>query len=55
MTIQPSLGYKLMVDTPLFDFKLGKINKIQAGSVNDHCFILADGELLLGGMDPDPT
>jgi len=32
----------------------GKVYKIQAGSVDGHCFILADGQLLLEGMDPDP-
>ena len=40
--------------TPLLDFQPGKIYKVQAGSIDGHCFILADGQLLLEGMDPDP-
>jgi len=28
--------------------------KIQAGSIDGHCFILANGQLLLEAMDPDP-
>ena len=43
-----------MVGTPLLDFVPGKIYKIQAGSIDGHCFIFADGKLLLEAMDPDP-
>ncbi len=43
-----------MVGTPLFPFVPGKIYKIQAGSIDGHCFIFADGKLLLEAMDPDP-
>lgn len=52
--IEKSDEYKFMVGTPLLDFQPGKIYKIQAGSIDGHCFILADGKLLLEGMDPDP-
>lgn len=52
--IEKSNDYKFMVGTPLFDFEPGKIYKIQAGSIDGHCFILADGKLLLEAMDPDP-
>ncbi len=52
--IEKSPEYRFMLGTPLFDFQPGKIYKIQAGSIDGHCFILADGELLLEGMDPDP-
>lgn len=52
--IEKSNDYKFMVGTPLFDFVPGKIYKIQAGSIDGHCFILADGKLLLEAMDPDP-
>ncbi|MBR9997884.1 MAG: hypothetical protein KFF73_02885 [Cyclobacteriaceae bacterium] len=52
--IEKSPDYNLMLGTPLFDFQPGKIYKIQAGSIEGHCFILADGKLLLEGMDPDP-
>jgi len=43
-----------MVGTPLLDFEPGKLYKIQAGSIDGHCFILANGKLLLEAMDPDP-
>jgi len=52
--IEKSNEYKFMVGTPLFNFVPGKIYKIQAGSIDGHCFILADGKLLLEAMDPDP-
>jgi len=52
--IEKSNDYKFMVGTPLFDFEPGKIYKIQAGSIDGHCFILADGKLLLEAMDPEP-
>jgi len=52
--IERSPEYKLMLGTPLFDFNPGQLYKIQAGSIDGHCFILANGQLLLEGMDPDP-
>lgn len=52
--IEKSNDYKFMVGTPLFDFEPGKLYKIQAGSIDGHCFILADGKLLLEAMDPNP-
>ena len=52
--IEKSNEYKFMLGTPLYNFEPGKIYKIQAGSIDGHCFILADGKLLLEGMDPDP-
>ena len=52
--IERSPEYKLMLGTPLFDFAPGILYKIHAGSIDGHCFILADGKLLLEGMDPDP-
>jgi hypothetical protein len=52
--IEKSNDYKFMVGTPLFNFEPGKIYKIQAGSIDGHCFILADGKLLLEAMDPNP-
>ncbi|MCX6229034.1 MAG: hypothetical protein NTV75_07680 [Bacteroidia bacterium] len=52
--IEKSDKYKFMVGTPLLDFVPGKIYKIQAGSIDGHCFIFADGKLLLEAMDPDP-
>ncbi len=52
--IEKSNDYKFMVGTPLLDFIPGKVYKIQAGSIDGHCFILADGRLLLEAMDPNP-
>jgi len=52
--IEKSNDYKFMVGTPLLDFDPGKLYKIQAGSIDGHCFILANGQLLLEAMDPDP-
>lgn len=52
--IEKSNDYRFMVGTPLFDFKPGKTYWIQAGSIDGHCFIIADGKLLLEAMDPDP-
>ncbi len=52
--IEKSNEYKFMLGTPLYNFEPGKIYKIQAGSIEGHCFILADGKLLLEGMDPNP-
>ena len=53
--IEKSNDYKFMVGTPLYNFEPGKIYKIQAGSIDGHCFILADGKLLLEAMDPNPV
>lgn len=52
--IEKSNDYKFMVGTPLFGFVPGRTYKIQAGSIDGHCFILADGKLLLEAMDPEP-
>jgi len=52
--IEKSPDYKFMVGTPLLEFEPGKLYKIQAGSIDGHCFILANGQLLLEAMDPDP-
>jgi hypothetical protein len=52
--IEKSNEYKFTIGTPLFDFIPGKIYKIQAGSIDGHCFIFADGKLLLEGTDPNP-
>lgn len=52
--IEKSPDYKFMVGTPLFDFVPGKLYKIQAGSIDGHCFIFANGQLLLEAIDPDP-
>ena len=43
-----------MLGPPLYIFEPGKIYKIQAGSLDGPCFILAAGKLLLEGMDPNP-
>ena len=52
--IEKSPEYKLMVGTPLLDFQPGELYHIVAGSINGHCFMFANGQLLLEAMDPDP-
>ena len=52
--IKKSNNYKFMVVTSLFNFEPDKIYKIQAGSIDVQCFILADGKFLLEAMDPNP-
>jgi len=52
--IEKSNDYRFMAGTPLFNFNPFKIYRIQAGSIDGHCFIVADGKLLLEAMDPDP-
>jgi hypothetical protein len=52
--IEKSDDYKFTVGTPLLDFVPGKLYKIQAGSIDGHCFIFADGKLLLEATDPNP-
>lgn len=52
--IEKSPEYKFMTGTPLFDFVPGKEYHIQAGSIDGHCFIFANGNLLLETMDPNP-
>jgi hypothetical protein len=46
--------YRFMAVTPLFDVKSSETNRIHAGSIDGHCFIIANGKLLLKAMDPDP-
>jgi hypothetical protein len=52
--IEKSPEYKLMTGTPLFQFEPGRIYKIQAGSIDGHCFIFVNGKLLLEVTDPNP-
>ncbi|MCK9411650.1 MAG: hypothetical protein M0Q53_05060 [Prolixibacteraceae bacterium] len=52
--IEKSDQYKFMVGTPLLHFEPGKLYQIRAGSIDGHCFIFADNQLLLEAMDPDP-
>jgi len=52
--IEKSNDYTFMVGTPLLDFEPGKSYRIQAGSIDGHCFIIANGKLLLEAMDPEP-
>jgi hypothetical protein len=43
-----------MCGTPLLNFEPQKTYKILGGSIDGHCFIFADGKLLLEAMDPQP-
>lgn len=40
--------------TPLLAFTPGQIYRIQAGSIDGHCFIFVDGRLVIELQDPDP-
>ena len=53
-SLEKSPDYLLNATTPLFDFEPGKIYRIQAGSVDGHCFICVDGKLLLEMTDTQP-
>lgn len=52
--IEKSPEYKLNVGTPLFHFEPGKTYRMLAGSIDGHCFVFVDGQLLLEVTDPDP-
>jgi hypothetical protein len=52
--IEKSPEYLLNAATPLFPFQPGQVYHIQAGSIDGHCFVFADGKLLLEVTDPDP-
>lgn len=52
--IEKSPEYKLNAGTPLFDFTPGQAYHILGGSIDGHCFIFANGRLLLEVTDPDP-
>ena len=52
--IEKSPDYKLRVTAPNKNFEPGKTYKVQAGSINETCFIFIDGKLSLEVEDPDP-
>ena len=52
--MEKSPEYKLNVATPLFDFEPGRIYRLQGGSIDGHCFLFVDGELVLEFTDPEP-
>ncbi|QHW35530.1 hypothetical protein GZH47_32095 (plasmid) [Paenibacillus rhizovicinus] len=52
--IEKSPGYTLNAATPLFDFDPGRTYRIQAGSIDGHCFVCVDGKLLLELTDHEP-
>lgn len=51
---EKSPDYKLNVATPLFKFTPGQTYRILSGSVDGHCFVCVDDELVLEVTDPDP-
>ncbi|MFN8464083.1 MAG: hypothetical protein U0X20_00970 [Caldilineaceae bacterium] len=51
---EKSPEYKLVAGTPLFDFAPGRIYRLQGGSIDGHCFLFVDGQLVLEITDPDP-
>ncbi len=52
--IEKSPEYKLTAGTPLFDFNPGQTYRIQGGSIDGHCFIFVNGQLILELTYPDP-
>jgi len=40
--------------TSAFKLETGRTYKIQAGSIDGHCFIIVDGNLIIEVFDPDP-
>ncbi|SFT02569.1 hypothetical protein [Paenibacillus sp. BC26] len=52
--LEKSPDYVLNAATPLFDFEPGRSYRIQAGSIDGHCFVCVDGKLLLELTDYDP-
>ena len=52
--IEKSPDYKLNTANPIFKFEPGRIYFIQAGSIDGHCFICIDGQLIMEVTDPDP-
>jgi hypothetical protein len=51
---EKSPEYKLVAGTPLFDFAPGRIYRLQGGSIDGHCFLFVDGQLVLEITDPNP-
>ena len=45
--------FKLYCSTGSYPLKSGKIYRITAGSIEGHCFIYADGELIVEVTDPE--
>ncbi|MBU0713877.1 MAG: hypothetical protein KJ964_00805 [Verrucomicrobia bacterium] len=52
--IEKSPDYKLTAATPLLDFAPGRTYHIQGGSIDGHCFIFVNGQLVLEVTDPNP-
>ncbi len=52
--IEKSPGYKLRATTKNFMLEPGRIYKVQAGSINGHCFIFIDGKEIIEVNDPEP-
>ena len=52
--IEKSPQYKQVAAAPCPWFKPGREYRIQAGAIDDHCFLFVDGQLRLEMLDPDP-
>lgn len=52
--IERAPKFELSATTPLFPLEPGREYHIQSGSLGGHCFLFADGELLLEMHDPTP-
>ena len=51
---EKSHEHELNIATPFFEFHPGQIHHIQAGRIDEHCFIAVDGRLVLEVTDPEP-
>ena len=52
--IEKSPAYKHVAAAPCPWFQPGREYRIQAGSIDGHCFLFVDGALRLEMLDPDP-
>ncbi len=52
--IERNLGNGLYATTSLYKYKEGSDVRLTCGSINGHCFMLADGELVTELIDPNP-
>ena len=52
--IEKSPRYKLVATAPCPWFRPGQEYRVQAGSIDGHCFLFVDGVLRLELLDPDP-
>ena len=52
--IERAPEYKICSMTQAFQIQAGQLYRIQAGSINGHCFLFVDGKCIMEVMDPEP-